>query len=180
MAVTHVSALALGIGLLVPIIGSAQGRTNFSGSWVLDKSKSQLGSSERAGRGAGLPAATEMTIKQTAAEMTVDNVTPDSYAFSGNPVPAADGLFRWTAKLLLNGDEFPANCPPCDAKGTAAWQDGKLTISAKRRLFAGALGYIETEDRDVYSLTSGVLTIERTVDTASGPETRILVYTRKK
>jgi hypothetical protein len=177
-------AAAFGLALIASAWTSAQSRPDFSGTWVLDKAKSQLGPQGGGrgagpGRGGGLPTATEMVIKQTATEMTVDNVTPDSYAFSGNPVPAVDGVFRFSQKFLLDGKEFPANCPPCDAKGTATWQDGKLTISAKRRLFAGALGYIETEDRDVFSLSGNVLTLERTVDAVGGPEKRLLVYTKK-
>jgi hypothetical protein len=175
--------IALSLVLLYPWISSAQSRPDFSGTWVLDKAKSvlQSGAGGRAapGRGGGVPTATEMVIRQTATEMVVDSTTPDSYAFSGNPVPAADGVFRFSAKFLLDGKEFPANCPPCDAKGTATWQAGTLVISAKRRLFAGTLGYIETEDRDAYSLAGSVLTLERTVDGVQGPEKRVLVYTKK-
>jgi hypothetical protein len=174
---------ALGLALLVSAGAAAQGRPDFSGTWILDKAKSTLGKEggrgAGPGRGGGLPTATEMTIKQSGNEMVIESATPDSYAFSGNPVPAADGLFRFSAKFMLDGKEFPANCPPCDAKGTASWQDGRLTISAKRRLFAGALGYIETEDRDVYSLAGNVLTLERSVDAVGGIEKRTLVYTRK-
>jgi hypothetical protein len=181
MVATKVAASAVAVIVLVPALLSAQAKTDFSGTWTLDRKASAINDGgKNEGRGAGLPTATEMVIKQSATEMAVNSTAPDSYAFSGNPVPAADGLFRFNSTYKLDGSEFQANCPPCDATGKSTWAGGKLTISAKRKLFAGALGFIETEDVDVYSLSGDILTLERTVDTVDGPQTRKLVYNRKK
>ena len=176
-------APVIGVSLAAMLtVLSAQAKPDFSGTWVLDSKASGIDKTQKVaeGRGGGLPTPTQMIIKQSAAEMVVTSATPDSYAFSGNPVPSADGLFHFTSTYRLDGKEFPANCPPCDAQGMATWKDGALTISSKRKLFAGALGYIETEDIDVFSLAGGVLTLERTVDTVDGPKTRKLVYNQKR
>jgi hypothetical protein len=178
---TNVVVTALALALLQPALVAAQTRPDFSGTWTLDRKASKIEDAGKGeGRGGGLPTATEMTITQSATDMVVNSVAPDNYAFSGNPVPSADGLFRYSGSYKLDGSEFPANCPPCDATGKSTWADGKLTISSKRKLFAGALGFIETEDVDVYSLAGDVLTLERTVDTVDGPRKRTLLYNRKK
>lgn len=181
MVATKVAATAFALTVLGSGLVYGQAKPDFSGTWTLDRKASAIDDGgKNEGRGGGLPTATEMVIKQGAVEMTVNSVAPDSYAFSGNPVPAADGLFRFSSTYKLDGSEFQANCPPCDATGKSTWADGKLTISAKRKLFAGALGFIETEDIDVYSVAGDLLTLERTVDTVDGPKKRRLVYNRKK
>lgn len=168
--------------LLLPATLGAQAKPDFSGTWTLDKKASAIeDAGKNEGRGGGLPTAVEMVITQSASELVVNSTALDNYAFSGNPVPSADGFFRYSGTYKLDGSEFKANCPPCDAVGKSTWSaDGRLTIAAKRKLFAGALGFIETEDVDVYSLAGDVLTLERTVDTVDGPKKRQLVYSRKK
>lgn len=174
------AALAVAILLLVSLV--AQTKADFSGTWTLDRKASSLDDGgKNEGRGGGLPTPVEMVIQQSAADLVVNSAAQDNYAFSGNPVPSTDGLFRYSSTYKLDGSDFKANCPPCDAVGKSTWgADGKLTISSKRKLFAGALGFIETEDVDVYHLAGDVLTLERTVDTVDGPKKRKLIYTRKK
>ena len=79
------TAVALGLVVVLPSVVSAQGKTDFSGTWTFDEAKSDPAPAGRGGGGGGgggrgggrmggAPA-TAMTIKQTATELSIDRTT---------------------------------------------------------------------------------------------------------
>ncbi len=153
--------------VLVALAGPASGQAtpDLSGTWLLDEMRSDPAAvtqarAGRGGRGGGVPG--QMVITQTAAEITVQR-----------------GNQSFTYKT--DGSEMPGP-PGGETKSTMAWQNGTLVVTWKREFFAGAnLGYQTASGRDVYTLSGGTLTVERTVTNArgnGGTQTTKSVYTK--
>lgn len=148
------------VTLLVATLGTAPARAqvkpDFSGSWILDAAKSDPAPPGAGGGGRGGAPATSLVIKQTPAEVSVTQGPQ-------------------TVVYRLDGTET-IGPPPGDIKNKASWEGDKLVLAMKREVFAGA-DYVTLTGREVYSLTAGVLTIERTPPQQKA-QTRKLVYTK--
>ncbi len=80
-----------------------------------------------------------------------------------------------TSVYKLDGSESPVPGPlGWDTRARASWQDGKLVVTIKRSI-DGPDGELKFEIRDVYSVSGGLLTVERT----QGSQTVKMVYKKQ-
>ena len=139
---------------------AAQVHPAFAGTWTLNQE-----GGGRGGRGGGIPGvpiATEVTIRVTPADVTVDTNTGSAQA-------------NQTAVYKLDGSETTVPGPlGWTVRARAAWKDPTLVVNTVRSL-EGPNGPIGAEIVDVYSVSGNVLTIERT----QGRNKQKLVYNRK-
>jgi hypothetical protein len=158
-------AVAIGALVAVPALSLAQAKPDFSGSWTLNQDKSDPapargGGGRGGGRGGGV--ASQMTIKQTPAQLSIERTM-------------AQGA--QTAAYKLDGTESTNTIGAGEAKSKAMWDGSKLVITTSQTLPGrGGGDPINVEVKEVYSLAGGALTIERTQTTPMGSQTRKLVY----
>lgn len=165
-----ISALAL--FLAVPSLVWAQAKPDFSGTWTFDEAKSDPaparaggggggGGGRGGGRMGGAPA-TAMTIKQTAAELSMDRTTPQG---------------AQTVVYKLDGSESKNTIGMGPATSKAVWDGAKLVISTTQTV-QGRGGEMTIDSKEIYSVDGKTLTIETTRNTPMGTQTRKLVYTK--
>ena len=155
----HALAIVLLVGSAIPSVAVAQVAPALAGAWTLNQE-----GGGRGGRGGipGVPLATEVTIRLTPAEVTVDTNTGSAQTVQ-------------TAVYKLDGSETTVPGPlGWTVKARAAWKDPTLVVNTTRSL-EGPNGPIGAEIVDVYSVSGNVLTIERT----QGRNKQKLVYNRK-
>lgn len=105
-----------------------------------------------------------MTIKQTAAELSVDRTT-------------AQGA--QTAVYKLDGTESTNTIGMGPAASKASWDGARLVIATTQTMQGrGGGGEVTVESKDVYTRDGSVLTIESTRTTPAGSTTRKLIYTK--
>jgi hypothetical protein len=158
---------AFAIGLLatamttVASTAGAQVSPGFAGNWTLAENDA----AGRGGRGGGIPGvplATQLAIRVSPAEVTIDTNTGSAQSLQ-------------TAVYKLDGSETSVPGPlGWTNKAKAAWKDSTLVVSTIRSL-EGPNGPIGAEIVDVYSVAGDVLTLERT----QGRNKQKLVYNRK-
>jgi len=152
--------LLVALALALPAAGWAQGKTNFSGTWVFSPAKSERAAAGGAGGGRGaavtaaLAAVSTLYVKQTEAELTIEN----------------EGTYR------LDGRESINRLQNGQSTTKASWDGAKLVLASTQSL-STAVGKFDIQTKDLWSLDAGVLTIERTADTPEGPRARKLIYT---
>jgi hypothetical protein len=173
-------ALIMGVALAalvaLPAAGWAQAKTNFSGSWAFDQTKSDPApvtgrrGGGGGGRGGGGGPATSVTISQTAAQITIDR-TMDQGALT-SAVYKLDGSESTNAL----GDVFLS-------RSKVSWDGAKLVITTVKDMGLGPNGPMSENLTEVYSLDGGALTINLTTrNTPSTPnsnQARKLVYNKK-
>jgi hypothetical protein len=152
---------ALCITLLLPAVAAlhAQDVAALAGAWTL-----QQEAGGRGGRGniPGVPIATELVVKASPAEVTID-------ANTGSAQTMQTSVYR------LDGSETTVPGPlGWTVKARAAWKDGALVINTIRSI-EGPNGPIGAEFVDVYTVTGNELAIRRT----QGRNTQTLLYRRK-
>jgi hypothetical protein len=162
-------AAALAALVVLPTWSSAQTKPDFSGTWTLDESKSDPAPARRGGGGGGRGGgrgggvAQSMTIKQTPAQLSIDRTTPQG---------------SQTAIYKLDGSESANTMGLGEAKTKSSWDGAKLVMMTTQTGPGRGGETMTFEIKEVYSLDSGVLTIERTQTTPFGTQTRKLVYTK--
>ena len=162
--------VALAAFVALPAAAWAQAKPDFSGSWTMDAAKSDPAPAARGGagagggggrggggRGGGIPM--QMTIKQTAATLTVESM-------------AGQGGTQ-TLVYKLDGTESTNTMGPAEAKSKAVWDGAKLTITTSQSFNGNAV-----ETKDVYSMDGANLVRENTRTGPNGPMTRKVVYTK--
>ena len=156
----HALAIVLVAGAAMSSAALAQVASGFAGTWTLNQE-----AGGRGGRGGGIPGvplATEITIRITPADVSVDTNTGSGQAIQ-------------TAVYKLDGTETTVPGPlGWTVKARAAWKDSTLIVNTMRSL-EGPNGPIGAEVVDVYSLSGDVLTITRT----QGRNKQVLTYKRK-
>ena len=168
-------ALIVGVALAalvaLPAPGSAQAKTDFSGSWGLDTAKSDAvpGAGRRGGggRGAGAAVATSLTVTQTATHITIDRTMAQG---------ATSAVYKLDASESTNvqGDVFLS-------RSRVSWDGPKLVITTRKDLGLTPTGPMAEESKEVLSLDDGVLTVVATTRIGpAGEQTRKFVYNKKK
>ena len=163
---------ALVLFLALPQVTWAQAKPDFSGTWTFDEAKSDPaparaggggggGGGRGGGRMGGAPA-TALTIKQTAAELTMDRTT-------------AQGA--QTVIYKLDGSESKNTIGMGPATSKAVWEGSKIVIATMQTV-QGRGGEITIDSKDSYSVEGNTLTIETTRTTPAGAQTRKLIYTK--
>lgn len=151
--------LAAIIAVLAYLIIFAQGADALAGAWTLQQEPGGRG-----GRGniPGVPIATELVIKASAADVTVDANT-------------GSGQTIQTSVFKLDGSETTVPGPlGWTVKAKAGWKDGALVVNTVRSI-EGPNGPIGAEFVDVYTVAGNELRILRT----QGRNKQTLVYRRK-
>ena len=109
----------------------------------------------------GAPA-TAMTIKQTAAELSMDRTT-------------AQGA--QTVVYKLDGSESTNTIGMGPATSKAVWDGARLVVTTTQTV-QGRGGEITINSKEIYSVQGPTLTIETTRTTPGGEQTRKLIYTK--
>jgi len=162
-------AVAVGLVVVLPSVVSAQGKTDFSGTWTFDEAKSDPAPAGRGGGGGrgggrmgGAPA-TAMTIKQTATELSIDRTTAQ-----GNQ----------TAVYHFDGSESKNTIGMGPATSKATWDGAKVAIATTQTVQGRGGNEVTIESKDIYSRDGNTLTIETTRTTPFGTQNRKLIYTK--
>jgi hypothetical protein len=134
-------ALTIGLvaALILPFTPRAQSRPDFTGTWTMDASRSQLPQMGRGGRGGGRGAgggSSTQVIKQTATDLTIEiQAGPMSrtavYKLDGSPTTNEGGRGATiTSKTRWDGDKLII-------QSTREIQGFSLTTTETRSLEAG-------------------------------------------
>jgi hypothetical protein len=144
MKVPLLFAMAFGVAVAVRAQDS-----QLEGSWKIDRAKNES-TVRAAGPGrAGGPPANQMSIKVSAAEVTIDSDTGSNRTVE-------------TFHYVLDGKEHEQPGPlSWTTLATSAWRANKLEVSIKRTI-EGPAGLITIQMKDVYSIEGSALVIERT------------------
>ena len=119
----------------VATMAFAQAKTDFSGSWTPEAAPDAAAAGGGGGRGmCGGP----MTVKQTATDLTIERQGPNG---------AVSQVYK------LDGSESKISMGQMEATATAKFDGPKLVITTKSE---------RGEQTQTWSLTGGVLTIDRT------------------
>jgi hypothetical protein len=155
----------------MPVPYWAQTRTDFSGSWTFDASKSDPAAA--AGRrgggggrmGGGGPAAA-MTVTQSPTHITIDRTI-------GQGQTSAVYKLDSSESTNLIGDVFLS-------RSRVSWDGPKLVITTRKDLGLTPNGPMAEESKEIVSLEGDVLTVVTTIRVPPAAEqTRRLVYTKK-
>lgn len=168
--IMRIMLLTVVLALIVPVTSYAQGKANFSGSWALNATKSdmgQQGQGQRMGGGMG----SSFVAKQEANLLTIESTRTNQNGETSTV----------TSKYTLDGKESVNTTPRGESKSTAKWSaDGKtLTIVTTRTFDMNGESRTMTSTQ-VLSLTEGnTLTINSTATTPNGERKSKLVYDKK-
>jgi len=141
-------------------------KTDFSGSWKLNESKSQMG------EGRGRMAATKMKITQAASVLTNEKT---SVRQSGEEVTS-------TEKVTFDGKETDNSANNRKRKSIASWSaDGKVLTVNSNTIFDRDGNTMEIKAVEVYTLsTDDTITIESSSSSSRGDFKATLVYDKVK
>ena len=166
------------------VAGYSQAKpTDFSGTWVLDVSKSQLG--ER-----GRIEAMTMTVVQTDKELKVTTETkrPEPPADASPGGPGGRGMGRGlgdgTVSYSLDGKETvveiegPNGKMPVKYKGSI--EGGKANLSSSRT-FTTPMGEVTSTTKDSWSLSADgkTLTVAREQTSRRGTNSSTMIFAKK-
>jgi len=148
--------------LLVATSAFAQAKTDFSGKWTPDAPAAGAPAPPAGGGGGrgGGGAAGPMTIKQTAAELTIERETPNG---------------PQSTVYKLDGSEQTVTMGQGSAKVKATWEGATLKVVTTRDGQNGP-----TTTTAIYSIAAGKLSVATTAPGRGGgePTTRTVTYTK--
>lgn len=167
----HACVLALSAALALPVLSFAQAKADLSGTWKFDEAKSDPaggpggggGGGGRGGggrMGGGTPS--QLVIKQTATELTVERTLPNGTE---------------TAVYKLDGSESANKSGMGESRSKASWDGSNLVVTGKLAV-STPQGDFEIDTKDVYAVSGGVLTVTTTRTTPRGENTRKLVFNK--
>jgi hypothetical protein len=154
---TILVGLALGMSAHAQIL--AQAPPDYSGTWRFNQAKS---SPNIAGNTPNVPFPSQIVVKQTAAELSVE-----STSVRQNPVSA---VFK------LDGSKVTLQTPAGITETGEARFEGATVVITSRRSFPSPAGDIVTDFKEVWSLSGNVLTIEKTRTQEGEASTEKAVY----
>ncbi len=148
----------------------AQNKPDFSGTWTLDRDKSempQMGGGGRPGGGGGgmggMMADMTVTIKQTADTLTLEQKMGDMGS-------------RTTTYKLDGSESVNPGMRGGEAKSTSKW-DGDKLVTEGTQTFNGPNGEMTMKSKEVRSLQpDGTMLVEVTRETPRGTNTSKLVF----
>jgi hypothetical protein len=153
-------AIVLAVVLALPALASAQAKPNFAGKWVQDMDKSDpAGGPGGGGRGPAGPQ--NLTITQSATELTIERETPN-------------GPMKTVYKL--DGTESENQAMGGTSKTKSVWEGATLvTTGTSTRNMQGNEVTIET--KEVRSLDAdGTMIVVTTSKSPMGERTRKVVF----
>jgi hypothetical protein len=165
LSVRYVLGATLSLLVAASVPGWAQPSSDLSGKWVFAKAKSEgVPSVPRIFNSTGAPAGSdELVITQTPAAVTIK-------------IGGVVLLYRVDGTEGNISAEGRAGFPA----GKAAWEGGKLVATLVQEVFSAAKSdYVKVPLKEVYSVSGGTLTLERTRTHIDGKTTsEKLVYTK--
>jgi hypothetical protein len=168
---TVIACLALAALVALPTPYWAQTKTDFSGSWSFDASKSDAAAAAGrrgggGGRMGGGGTAAAMTVTQSATHITIDRTM-------GQGQTSAVYKLDSSESTNLIGDVFLS-------RSRVSWDGPKLVITTRKDLGLTPTGPMTEELKEVFSLEGGVLTVVTSTRVPpAGEQTRRLVYNKK-
>jgi len=159
LALVTALAVVLAVGVM------AQGKTDFSGSWKRDATRSDTPQMGRGGPGGGAPAGdVTLTITQTASEITFERKTGEN---------TQKGVYK------LDGSESTITSPRGgEIKAKVNWEGANLVIAATQTMNMGGNEMTSTS-KETWSLgADGAITVQSTRTTPRGEMTSKTVYTK--
>ena len=147
--------------LMFGLVALALAAADFSGTWVLDTAKSEMGGGGGGGRGMGGGGGRgmmgEMEIKQAGSEITITRGQMET-------------------KYVADGAEHAIETGRGGLKYKASLQGDTLTVTGTRTTQRGDMPVNES-----YALSDGgkVLTVSTTMTGPNGEQTRKMVYNKK-
>jgi hypothetical protein len=160
--------LIVAAALALPTLAMAQGKTDFSGTFMMDEAKSDPAPAGRGGGGGGGGGrggggtASKLVIKQTAGEVSIERT------LANGPE---------TVVFKLDGSESTNKMGMGEGKSKATWDGANLVVNTTQQLQTPN-GNVDITTKDVYSMAGGVLTVTTTRTTARGDTTRKIVYNK--
>lgn len=138
----------------------AQEAPDFSGSWTINQARSSAGAT---GNNAKVSFPSEVVVAQQGGELRVEIRFPRT-----DPV---------IARYRLDGGEVVVPVPGVTEKARAAWDGGRLVITA-RRVVSTAFGEFVTDTKETWSRTGDVLTVQKTQSAEGVSDTETAVFDR--
>jgi hypothetical protein len=171
-----IAGVALAALVALPAAGRAQAKTNFSGSWTYDQTKSDPPPAQGrrggggGGRGGGGGVAASLTIEQTPTHITIERAM--------GPAGTTSAVYK------LDGSESPnALGDVFLSRSKISWEGPNMVITTVKDLGQGPNGMMSEDLKEVYSLDGGALTVTATThntpSTPNSDRTRKLVYNKK-
>ncbi|MGH9329780.1 MAG: hypothetical protein ACRD09_05000 [Vicinamibacterales bacterium] len=171
----------IAIAAVTATLAWAQARPDFSGTWTLDLSKSEMGVGPGgggpgggrpggggpgggSGRAQGFPADARFVVKQTASELLIDQQV------GGNSN---------VSTFKLDGSEsVNSGMRGGQVKSKARWDGDKLVIESTQTMTGGG-GEMTIDSKEIRSLAAdGTMVVERTTTTPRGVRTQKLIFKR--
>lgn len=159
LALVTALAVVLAVGVL------AQGKTDFSGGWKRDATRSDAPQMGRGGPGGGAPTGdVTLAITQTASEITLERKMGEN---------AQKSVYK------LDGSESVNPSPRGgDVKSKAKWDGANLVIESTQTMNMGGNEMTMTS-KEVWSLgADGAITVQTARTTPRGEMTSKTVYTK--
>ena len=160
--------LSLVLAVAITTLVFAQGKPDFSGTWVLDTANSDLGRGSPAGKQMPMRTVT-LVLKQTSDTLTIQRTV---------------GEQKETALYKLDGSVSTNKLPSGnESKSTAKWVGATLAIKTTAEISNPEDGAkIKTEMTDVRILSADgqVMTVVVTRQTPRGEVKQTLVYNKQK
>jgi len=160
----------VGVSALLLILSSfllGSDQANFSGKWILNDEKSNLGEGGRA------MLATKMTVTQSADKMSLERV---SRRRNGEEMTSKE-------ELTLDGKECKNTVRDREVTATAKWSaDGKSLTIASKSTFERNGNRMQIDAVEVWQLTDGgkSLTIQYNSKSSRGERKATLVYEKEQ
>ncbi|HEY2943613.1 MAG TPA: hypothetical protein VGN09_14365 [Vicinamibacteria bacterium] len=161
--------LILGVILVTATFAYAQAKPDFSGTWVLDREKSDppgMGPGGGQGPGGGMAGDLTITITQTATELKIQREAPAG---------------RMTSTYALDGAESKNTGPRGGETRSKSRWDGDKLVTEGQQTMNGPDGPVTIDFKDVRRLDDDgkSMVVETTRTSPRGTQTRKTVFSRK-
>ncbi|MDO8836996.1 MAG: hypothetical protein Q7V01_15445 [Vicinamibacterales bacterium] len=155
-------AVVLAVVLALPAVTAAQAKPDFSGKWIQDMEKSDPAGGPGGGGGGRGPAGPQnLTITQTAAELTIERETPN-------------GAMKTVYKL--DGTESDNSTGRGTSKTKSAWE-GTTLVTAGAQTMNMQGNEVTIEMKEVRSIDAdGTMVVVTTTKSQMGERTRKVVF----
>jgi hypothetical protein len=164
-----VKRLVLGFFLVTAAFSYAQSKPDFSGTWVLDREKSDppgMGPGGGQGPGASLTGDITITITQTANELKIQRELPSG---------------RMTSTYALDGTESKNTGPRGGETRSKSHWDGDKLLTEGQQTMNGPDGQVTIDFKEVRRLDNDGknMVVDSTRTSPRGTQTRKTVFNRK-
>ena len=158
LALVTALAVVLAVGVM------AQGKTDFSGTWKRDATRSDAPQMGRGGAGGGAPAGdVTMTIAQTASDITIERKMGET---------AMKSVYKLDGSESVNPGARGG-----DVKSKAKWEGATIVIESTQTMSMGG-NEMTITSKEIWSLADGAITVVATRTTPRGEMTTKTVYVK--